>query len=240
MAGKTDDGTWPDCGCPLGLGHRSLQIDLTPKPHVCSISKDEVNKHYIFDKAAYARITKAKPDSPLGIWASQRVSQRRLFVVKPPLLPPPPPSPWRWEDEPLPPELPLLPGWRHFEPINNELNISEYYPSAEYVANVDNLFDWLVINDPDARTKMWPTAEAWILACGEIAVARREDETYKVDRVFVTVDMDFFTNVMSRWDKIGNYVKELKLGLKMTHMKRLLDIHMDARVRIGGCGHQFN
>lgn len=106
--------------------------------------------------------------------------------------------------------------------------------------NVDNLLDWLVINDPDVRKKMWPTAEAWILACGETAVARREDERYKVDRVFVTVDMDFFTNIMSRWNKIGNFVKNLKLGFKMTHMKRLLDIHMDARVLVGGCGHQFN
>lgn len=241
MAAKKNDGTWEDCGCPLGMGHQAHQADMTPLPHMCMISRDEHNKHYIFDRYAYDRIILAPLDDPLGGWVARRLQENRLFVVKPPVRPPLPPQPWRY-DEPTPHDVPLKPGWRYWIPNNPELGISELFTVEEYEQNIDDFFAWMGVNEAWRKLEMKDTAEGWMLACGtsDLKVGVRGATLMKIDRVYVTADFEFFNLLMDKWHKISSFTNDLKIGDRMTHMKRLMDIRIDAKIKEGWCGHVFN
>lgn len=51
--------------------------------------------------------------------------------------------------------------------------------------------------------------------------------TSKVDRCFVTCDMEFFELLMAKWDRMSFFTRSIKCGEKMNYMKRLMDIRLD-------------
>lgn len=131
MAGVKSDGKWEDCGCPLSMGHLdSFKLDLSLRPHVCLVSRDEWRKHYILDRHAYVRASKAPEDSLLGQWMLQRLQEGRLFVAKPPDRPPLPPEPWRFDEPPLF-SGPLIAGWKYWEPQDEALNFDNGWTTTE-------------------------------------------------------------------------------------------------------------
>jgi hypothetical protein len=94
MQAQKSDGTWEDCGCPLGMGPKHFHggVAVLPRPHACMLSKDEYCKHYICDQHAYNKLGSASKATPLGKWVAQRLKERRLFVVKQPFRAPLPPQ----------------------------------------------------------------------------------------------------------------------------------------------------
>lgn len=249
MAGVRSDGTWEDCGCPLSMAHLdSYKLDLTIRPHVCLVSRDEWRKHYICDRHAYVRASKAPQDSLLGQWVAQRLQEGRLFVAKPPDRPPLPPEPWRFDEPPLL-SGPLIAGWRYWEPTDEALNFDNGWTTTEmYDAMIDEFFELLGV-DGVMKKLMVESGEAWILTCGTppptVKVWRRTP--IKNDRVFVTADNEFFSvmlGVLTSKNTSNSINKLLGIlglgGTRMKHMRRLLDIRIDSKIRMGGCGHVFS
>lgn len=248
MTHPKSDGTWEECGCPLSMGFRSsFKLDLSCGPHICLVSRDEWRKHYICDRHAYMRASKVPGDSILGRWVAQRLHEGRLFVAKPPDRPPLPPEPWRFDEPPLLSGL-LKAGWRYWEPKDDALNFDTGYTTvAMYDAMLNEFFDMFPI-DGVTKKLMLESGEAWILACGTpastVKVWRRSP--IKNDRVFVTADNDFFAMMLQATRSktldgtLSKWLRILEIGVRMKHMRRLLDIRIDSKIRMGGCGHVFS
>lgn len=68
-----------------------------------------------------------------------------------------------------------------------------------------------------------------MLACGEetdhLKVKNRRP--CKIDRCFVTCDMEFFELVMAKWDRMSFFTRSIRCGEKMKYMRRLMDIRLD-------------
>lgn len=241
MQAQKNDGTWEDCGCPLGMGPKQFPggVAVLPRPHACMLSKDEYCKHYICDQHAYNKLGSASKATPLGKWVAQRLKERRLFVVKQPFRAPLPPQPWH-SDEPSSQDVPLIPGWRAWAPINKELQIDAERPQ-DYDDQILDLFDRIGVQEAWRQEEMRDSAEAWILACGEDPTSKiTRSVLLKVDRVFVTANMEFHTLMTRVWAKIGTLTRTLKLGQKMGHLRQVVDIRIDAEVHVWGCDHVFN
>ncbi|KAG0599345.1 hypothetical protein M758_12G145400 [Ceratodon purpureus] len=248
MTHPKSDGKWEDCGCPLSMGFKdSYKLDLKCGPHICLVSRDEWRKHYILDRHAYVRACKAPEDSLLGLWIERRLQEGRLFVAKPPERPPLPPEPWRFDEPPLL-SGPLKGGWRYWEPTDEVLSFDNGYTTTQmYDAMLDEFFDLFSV-DGLMKKLMLESGEAWILACGTpastVKVWRRAP--IKNDRVFVTADNEFFAMMLQgttskQMDTIlNNWLKVLDLGVRLKHIRRLLDIRIDSKIRMGGCGHVFS
>jgi hypothetical protein len=247
MTHPKSDGTWEECGCPLSMSFKDpYKVDFACGPHICLVSRDEWRKHYIFDRHAYLRACKAPENSTLSLWITQRLHEGRLFVAKPPARPPLPPEPWRFDEPPLM-SAPLQPGWRYWEPRDDALTFSYNTTTAMYDAMLDEFLDLFRL-EGSMKKLMWESGEAWILACGTpastVKVWRRTP--LKNDRVFVTADNEFFAMILQgttskQMDRmLGNWLKMLDLGVRMKHMRRLLDVRIDSNVRMGGCGHIFS
>nr|PNR31033.1 hypothetical protein PHYPA_027349 [Physcomitrium patens] len=95
---------------------------------------------------------------------------------------------------------------------------------------------------------MFESGEAWLVTCGEVnrTVTVRSRTCFKNDRCFVTANNEFhaclmqMSRVANMREPIVKLLKSCGLGNRVKHMRRLLDIRMDANIRQGGCGHCFN
>jgi hypothetical protein len=136
--------------------------------------------------------------------------------------------------------VPLIPGWRAWAPINKELQIDAECPQ-DYDDQILDLFDRIRVQEAWRQEEMRDSAEAWILACGEDPTSKiTRSVLLKVDRVFVTANMEFHTLMTQVWAKIGTLTRTLKLGQKMGHLRQVVDIRIDAEVHVWGCDHVFN
>ncbi|KAG0616171.1 hypothetical protein M758_5G095400 [Ceratodon purpureus] len=223
---KFREGKWLECGCPRSTANRAQKVDLTPRQHAHMAVLDESLLHYIFDRQAYLKINELAPQEPhLKQWMIDRCNEGRLFVAKPPTRPPST-EPWRYVS---PPKLGRLePGWRAWDPRDVALTFSPVNTVEEYNEHLETFFLWL--NVPRAmKASMMETGEAWMLAAGQETdhLKVNNQRTSKVDRCFVTCDMEFFELLMAKWDRMSFFTRSIKCGAKMNYMKRLMDIRLD-------------
>jgi hypothetical protein len=232
---KKDDAVWEDCGCPLSMTIGDFAPDvaaIASLPHMCTISPTEFHIHYVFDRGAFQSLIDAPPNSPLRVWTQQRCNQERMFVARPPTRPTLPPAPWR--DDAPEKNWTLPRGWRHWAPTNAQLNFSDENSVEDYQMSLDSFFLYLNIKDPVQQARMREGIEAWTMACGD-ALKGKHSSIH--DRCFVTSSGELFAYLLAAGDQLNNYLKDLKLSRRPRHLRRLADLQIDAKVKIG---HAFN
>lgn len=225
---------WPDCRCPLSIGHQNTPYDKKPFPHSCGLSKDEPLRHYICDHETYLILSKAKPNTLMGKWVAKRCQERRLYVIRGPPRPTVKKPPiWKVEEVDMN-AIQLAPGWKRWTPDLAEFIIHK--------RNIEGLFAWLGVVERWRLEEMMSAGVGFLLACGFSPEKVNRSALFKCDRVYVTGSHDFYQCMQRVWMKINHFLYEVELGPghigpKMGYMKRLSDIESDARVLIGGCGH---
>ncbi|KAG0612153.1 hypothetical protein M758_6G006300 [Ceratodon purpureus] len=238
---KKDEAVWEDCGCPLSMAIGDFTPDvgaITSLPHMCTISSAEYTRHYIFDHVSYEKLINTAPDSPLAQWTQKRCQEQRMFVARPPDRPIRPPEPWRYDEPPFDWALPS--GWRAWAPSNPKLVFSDENSVEDYQMNLDSFFLYMNIKDPVKQEQMRDGVEAWVMACGEADVLIKGKHPSISDRCFVTSSGELFAYLFAAGDKLNDFLKDLKLRKRTRHLRRLVDLMIDAKVKIGGCGHTFN
>ena len=168
-------------------------------------------------------------------------------MAKSPDRPPLPPEPWQFEEPPLF-TSPLKAGWQNWEPRDGALTFGNGYTTTEmYDAMLDESFELFRV-EGNQKKLMLESGEAWLLACGTPADTTKFYHRTPIpnDRCFVTADNEFFAMILAGirpklMDKIlGNWLKTINIRNRMKHIRRLLDIRIDSKVRMGECGHIFS
>lgn len=120
------------------------------------------------------------------------------------------------------------------------LNFSDENPVEEYDMNLSMFFLYVNMKNPVKQEEMKESLEGWVMACGEDDCLIKGKHPSKLDRCFVTNNREFFAYLWAAGDKLDFFLRDLKIRGRMRHLRRLMDIKVDARVRTGGCGHLSN